>query len=481
MRRSLGVKRGGCWLGWCLAVTCAAPSSASRSFFATCHRGLEPVLVKELLSEKIGATRAVPGNAGVWFDGESTIGMKALIWLRSANRVLELIASNGGGAAPGRHFLTKETLYDFVRDCTRWEELIGADACGVPHMEDVTISVEATLGSVDRSLTNAHFTALTAKNAICDALRDVHGGLRPSVDVTAPHVPIRLHVHEDRALIFRSLSAPASMHKRGYREVCHVAVLRENLAAGLLMLAGLGPDAHLEDTVLCDPMCGSGTFAIEAALMATNTAPGLIRYGGLGGRGEVVPPLCNFPGYDRSAWVTLLRAAERRRRPTSMRILINDRHEGAVSLAQSSLQRLGLERMVSVTCGDVSCFRPRLQPTLVVVNPPWDRRLSDGDGSSAAWEDLGRFLKGSAGAEGLDAWVLSGNKELTRHLRMRKTRQVAVQQGEMDLRWINYNVFKPKREWLDESGRRVFESEGMGSRSTRGSPARARARGPPRS
>lgn len=488
-----------------LAASMLAGAARARSFFAACPRGLEVVLARELRAAPISAQNVEEARAGCWFDGDSATGMDAVLWLRSANRVMELLATERAPPPPRADettWFTKELLFDFARTLP-WERQLTTAACGVREIEDCTFAVDATIGSVDRSLSNTHFTALTVKNALVDVLRDAHGGRRPSVDTRAPHLPLQVHVHEDEAWLFRYLSPYGSLHRRGYREQMHVAALRENLAAGLLLEAGLGTDLDPDTTVLCDPMCGSGTLGVEAALIATHTAPGLLRWGAARGASADddappdEPPLCFWPDYDRAQWAEHVERAAAAVTPSTISLQLNDHHAGALRLAQQALRRVGLESLATLTCEDVLDYRPSRQPTLVITNPPWDLRLSasgdgrrtrdagpqsrgrggdarrtgadeswldelasagrdgDGDGESA-WSALGRFLKRNSGEAGLDAWLLCGNSRLTQHLRMKTSRKMAIECGGVDLRFLKYAVLPPKAEWLGADGRRAF-------------------------
>lgn len=372
----------------------AVVAPTTRTFFAACPRGLEPALARELAGTFVGASNIELARNGVWFDGGRKTGMAAVLWSRTANRVMELLSSARaaptGGSPTG--WFTKERLYDFARDSVDWPSLLAPEPCGVRSIEECTVACEATVGDVDRSISNSHFTALELKNALVDEFRDRTGGLRPSVDVANPHLPLQMHVHRDAAWLFRVLSPFGSLHRRGYREAMHIAVLRENLAAGLLLETGLGLETAGLDAgpapidpdgaVLCDPMCGSATLAVEAALIATRTAPGLLRWGDAsrarphGARAPDAPPFFFWADYDRAEWRQLLREAEAARRPLRMRIHLADAHAGALSLAHDAFERIGHGRSpITYTHASIDTYRPLEPPTLIVANPPWGRRI----------------------------------------------------------------------------------------------------------
>jgi putative N6-adenine-specific DNA methylase len=428
--------------------------SPVRQYFASCGGGLEPVLAAELAASQIGATAVEPGRLGVTFAGDAAVGARAVLWSRSALRVMELLGRE-------EEIHTAEHLYDFSRGAAHWSRLFKS--------ADDTVSVQAVLGSQrareegrmrpgdwqcgtcgaivfaskvhcfrcgapqptsdeKRGLTHSHFSALTVKNAVCDALRDEHGW-RPSVDTSDADVPLFLHLHKGSASLYRVLSGSVSRHKRGYRagETVHAAALRETLAASMLLRAGYDPDTD----VLCDPMCGSGTILIEGALMAQNIAPGLLR---------PPPALTRWPDCPAALWSDATEEARDVRRLVAPRpILANDVHGGALALAQRGARAAGVAGSLTFSEGPAERFVPRREPTLVATNPPWDGRLGGGE---EAWRELGGFLKGQCG--GSRAWVLSGNKELTQHLRMRASSRLRVDNAGGSIALIEYDVLRPR-------------------------------------
>ena len=285
------------------------------------------MLAHELRSPRIGASDVEEGRLGVSFVGSPEVGARAVLWSRTALRVMELLAS-----AP--ETFTSDALYEMVRESVDWRRII--------DHPDRTLSVSAVLGTQRAAesgrvrpgdwtcascganvfaskdncfrcgaprprhseaggptpLTHSHFSALTVKNAVCDTLRD-DCGWRPSVDRDHADVPLFLHCHKGEASLYRILSGSSSMHKRGYRSGApiHVAALRETLAASILLHAQYEPSSD----VLCDPMAGSGTLPVEAALIATDTAPGLLR---------APPSLTRWPDADRELWPRLASEAE---------------------------------------------------------------------------------------------------------------------------------------------------------------------------
>ena len=436
------------------------------AYFASTVKGLEPVLASELSSPAIGAIDVHEGRLGVHFSGPPEVGARAVLWARSSLKIMELL-----GSGEGVH--TSEDLYEFTRDGLapphRWEDLI--------QTKSQTISVQAVLGAgraveqgrqrpgdwrcpscqalvfaskvecfrcgaekpyIDprsgsatgggQQLTHSRYSALTVKNAVCDHLRDLNGW-RPSVDPDEADVPLFLHVNGlGTASLYRLLSGGQSMHKRGYRtgEQVHVAALRETLAAGLLLHANYDPEAH----VLCDPMAGSGTIPIEAALIATRTAPGLLRS---------PPPLARWDSFAAAWHVAAGEARDVRLERAPLPILANDWHGGALELARRAARAGGVDTSITFSQAPAEAFAPSTTPDLVVTNPPWDGRLEGGEES---WTQLRTFLKRSCG--GSTAWVLSGNKALTQHLRMRAASRLRIESSGTDLALLAYDVLRPR-------------------------------------
>src|SRR5205085_1747209 len=224
-----------------------APLTHSR-YFATCARGIEPTLADELRA--LGADAVQPGRGGVQFRGDRALLYRANLWLRTAIRVLMPVLE-----AP---VTSPEELYDAVRSVD-WSQYLTPE-----H----TLAVDCNVR--DSRLTHSKYAALKTKDAICDQFVE-RVGRRPSVDVDEPMVGLNLHVYRDRAVLSLD-STGESLHKRGYRPVLTKAPLNEALAAGLIFLSGWN-----SQTPLIDPMCGSGTFPIEAAWIALQRPPGLTR------------------------------------------------------------------------------------------------------------------------------------------------------------------------------------------------------------
>ncbi|MCK5795796.1 MAG: bifunctional 23S rRNA (guanine(2069)-N(7))-methyltransferase RlmK/23S rRNA (guanine(2445)-N(2))-methyltransferase RlmL [Deltaproteobacteria bacterium] len=386
-------------------------------FFATCSRGLEAAVVSEL------ATLGVVGRptmGGVAFEGDLALAYRATLWLRAASRLLLVL----------RHFSIPDeaALYDEVGQLD-WVEL---------SREGATLAVDCAGHSP--ALRHTRFASQRVKDAVVDQLR-ARRGARPDVDLSDPDLRLNLHLAGEEATLALDLGG-GSLHRRGYRYAAAPAPLRENLAAGLLILAGwsdrvLGlPGA--EPAVFCDPLCGSGTLAIEAALIAADVAPGLLRGPRLGSPG--------WQGHDREVYEALVKEAEqrdrRRRAPDSVSIFASDIDAGIVGVVRSTVARLGLSKWMDVAVADVGDYlgdRPSPAPRgLMVTNPPYGERLGELYTLERLYLVVGKVLR--ARFFGWTAHILAGNRDLTRALGLKAERRVVVFNGPIECRLLNYPI-----------------------------------------
>lgn len=197
-------------------------------YFATCARGLEGVLKSELASPQIGASDIKGSGRGVSFGGDAGVGYRAVLWLRTALRVMVLVAESTS-------VQDRQALYDLT-STVDWASFMAPDD---------TLSVDATnAGAPPEDLSHSHFSALTVKNAVVDKFRESHG-IRPSVDTQNAAMPLIVHLEGGGAKLYRALSGCESLHKRGYRRVMHAASLKETTAAGLLLNTGWDPSSQV--------------------------------------------------------------------------------------------------------------------------------------------------------------------------------------------------------------------------------------------
>jgi putative N6-adenine-specific DNA methylase len=370
------------------------------SYYAACNLGLEEVTAKEIADLGGRAIRSQRG--GVQFTGDKKLGYAACLWLRSAIRVQEVLAVGS--------VRDKGGLRRFI-DGLDWQRYIAVDQ---------TLSVDASIR--DSFLNHSLYAAQFVKDVIVDQFRGRHGK-RPSVDTRDPELPLKLHLRRDRATLYRDLSG-ASLHKRGYRPIQVKSPLNEATAAGLILLTGWD-----RRSPLLDPMCGSGTFVIEAAMLASDRAPGL----------ERDFAFQQWPDFSSGLWRELVLDARNRAR-AGMRHLpsleATDHHAGAIGLARRSIDAAGFQDRICVQRAGLDELEPKTAPALVVTNPPYGERLGDMGEVEETWASLGRFFRRLTPP--LTAFVLSGDPQLSRQLRLRASRRFAVRNGPIDCRWLQY-------------------------------------------
>lgn len=387
-------------------------------FFATCARELESLLADELTA--LGATRVEASRAGVDFDGTLEIAYRACLWSRVASRVL----------LPLRAFdaPTPQALYAGVQRID-WTEHIAPGR---------TLAVDCV--AAQSRISHSHFAALKTKDAIVDQLR-TRRGKRPDVDVERPDVRVNVYLFRDEATVSIDLSGE-SQHRRGYRAKGAPAPLKENLAAAVLLLAGW-PARAAANAPLMDPMCGSGTLVIEAALMAADAAPGLHR---------TQAGCVGWAGHDAALWKRLITEAEERARAGAERrslIVGCDAEPRAVHAAEAAARRVGLSGRIRFSQRPLSdCAPPEgAPPGVLVVNPPYGVRLGDEAELGSLYAELGdimrrRFL-------GWNCFVLTGNAALAKRIGLRPARRMPVYNGALECRLLEFPI---SAEPVKESG-----------------------------
>lgn len=347
-------------------------------FFLSCAKGLEYLLVDELKTLGVPATATV---AGVNAEGTLPDAQRAVMHSRLASRVLWPIA----------HFDCRDEneLYQGTH-AVPWETHIPAGA---------TLAIDARISG--QGLTHERYAAQRAKDAIVDRLR-ARTGARPDIDVENPDVRINLHVRKDRADIAVDLGG-GSLHKRGWRQDQGEAPIKENLAAAMLY-RGKWPEIYRAGGAVLDPMCGSGTLLVEAALMAADEAPGLYRYG------ESLPT--RWSGFDIAAWQQIRDQAKTRAeagRAALQPVFYGyDQHAEVLRKAMANCDRAGLAELVRFERRPVSALQaPREAYGLVVCNMPYNQRLQ---ADPALYRETGDALRMQV--PGWRAVLLCGNDEL---------------------------------------------------------------------
>ncbi|MBS4097309.1 MAG: methyltransferase [Sulfuricella sp.] len=371
-----------------------------RQFFAPCPRGLEAILAAEL--KELGAADLQPTDGGVGFSGTLALAYRANLHSRFASRILWRLVE--------KPYRSEDDVYRAALDIA-WPELF---AVGNTVRVDVS-AIKCPLKSLD-------FLVLKIKDAVCDRFRDACGE-RPSVATVEPDMRIFAFLTADRVTLYLDTSGEA-LFKRGYRKEQGIAPLRENLAAGILRLAGWQPGIPL-----LDPMCGSGTFLIEAAMMALNIAPGIERWFAFE----------KLKNYDEGAWKTIYEEAVAAEKPkTSLPIHGSDKYGSALDSARANLEQAGLEDVVHLKQVDALEISAPEASGYLITNPPYGERLGDQEELAQFYPRFGDVLKQRFG--GWNAYIITADLALAKLIRLSASRRIPLYNGALDCRLFEYKL-----------------------------------------
>ena len=374
-------------------------------FFSPCPRGLEAALGDELA--RVGAAAVAPVDGGVGYEGELDLAYRANLESRLASRVLWRV---GGGS-----YRDERELNALAR-AVDWPKQFRAD-------RTIRVDVAATRSPL-RSL---EFATLTVKDAVCDRFRDEQGK-RPSVDKRAPDVRVHAYLTERDATFYLDTSGEP-LFKRGWRRDAEDAPLRENLAAGIVALSGWQPG-----TPFLDPMCGSGTIAIEAASIAADRAPGLARTFGFQ----------KLAWFDGPAWQRLKQRARDRVKPppATPSLFASDRLAGAVATTRANAALAQVDGWLAIEQADALARPAPAASGVLVANPPYGIRLEDKARVAAMYPALGDALK--ARYAGWSAWLFSGDPDLPKKIGLKAERRIPLWNGAIECRLYAYRIVSGK-------------------------------------
>lgn len=371
-------------------------------FFATTAKGVEEVLAAEVA--RLGAAEVAVESGGVRFAGTLETAYRANLWLRTASRVLMPLAEFPC-ASP-------DELYRGVR-ALPWQRYLNPA---------LTLAVDCSLR--DSALTHSGFVALKTKDAIVDAMRDEFGS-RPSVDTKDPDLRVNVRLYKNRCSVSLDTSG-SPLDRRGYRLDRHEAPLKENLAAALVELSGWDGASPL-----VDPMCGTGTILIEAAMKALRIPPGLSRreFG-----------FQRWPGFDGRLWDRIV--AEARQGVLDALpapVQGSDLSHSAVNMAAQNASRAGvLERLV-LSRAPISELEPPPGPGVVIINPPYGKRLGEEEALRPLYKEIGDVLKKRC--RGYTAYLFTGNLELAKSVGLKATRRIVLFNGPIECRLLKYEMY----------------------------------------
>lgn len=363
-------------------------------YFATCPRGLEAILVKEL--EQCGAHDLKPTDGGVSFHGSLSVCYQANLDSRIATRILIQITRG--------QYTSEDDLYQ------------AAYKINWPNWFDVKHDFMVKVTGVKCPLKSLEFATLRIKDAVCDKFRQLVGS-RPYIDTKTPSVRIHAYLTEDSYQFYVDTSGQA-LYQRGNRKASIEAPLRENLAAGILYLSGwkLGQ-------ALLDPMCGSGTFLLEAAMIALNIAPGLNRSFGFE----------KLKNYESDTWKKIKNTALKNVKPVGFqRIYGSDMDLRAVRVAKQNLTEAGLLEVVQLTHADFLEVLPPAEEGVLVANPPYGVRIGEDDALSELYPKMGEVLKRRFA--GWNTYFLTNDLRMPKVMRLTPSKRTPLFNGPLDCR-----------------------------------------------
>lgn len=373
--------------------------------------GLENVLAKELTD--LGANNIQTGRRMVSFTGNKEMLYRANFQLHTAIRILKPIA----------HFKARsaEDMYNEVKKIN-WSQYIG---------EGKTFSVDSVVYSEE--FRNSRFVTYKVKDAIVDQFRE-HTGNRPNISVTNPDIRLNIHIAEDNATLSLD-SSGESLHRRGYRQESVEAPLNEVLAAGMILMTG-----WQGETDFIDPMCGSGTLLVEAALIARNISPGVFRK-------EYA--FEKWEDFDQELFDEIYND-DSKERDFKHHIYGYDIDMKAVNTARLNVRAAGLAKDVSVEQADIKDFTKPANKSIMVTNPPYGERISTPN-LLATYKTIGERLKHAFG--GNDAWILSYREECFDQIGLKPSIKIPVYNGSLECEFRKYAMFEGKmKEFRSEGG-----------------------------
>jgi len=384
-------------------------------FFATCSKGLEDLLLKELQALQVDTAKQE--YSGVSFNGTLVQAYKVCLWSRLASRVFLKLQSFEAS--------DEDALYKGVQSIN-WSQHLDMNG---------TLAVNCTINRSE--INNSHYASLKTKDAIVDQFKELYE-TRPSVDREQPDVRVNVHIDHDQVDVSIDLSGEP-LHKRGYRISSVQAPLKENLAAAILIRSGWCSSKDDQRHDLLDPMCGSATFLIEAAMMCLNIAPGLKRqfYGFL-----------NWKGHDATSWKNLLNEAKQLVKSItdiSEHFTGYDSDKYSVASARQNVHSAGLQDLITIeqksftqSCEYIKDNADSIKPAMVIVNPPYGERLGEKQELAHLYSEMGECWR-----EHFPDWkicLFTANDDLIKHIGLRAHRTNSFYNGAIKCKLLQYQI-----------------------------------------
>ena len=386
------------------------------NMLAKTYFGLEDILAKELT--ELGANEIETERRAVRFKGDKALLYKANLCLRSAIRILVPIAQFKATDA--------DEVYEKAKKIN-WEEYIGIKQSFI---------INETVNS--ENFRHSKFVAYRLKDAIADYFTELYDK-RPSVSITSPDIYIDIHISHNECTISLD-SSGVSLHKRGYRNSQNEAPISEAQAAGMLLMAGWDGSKDF-----IDPMCGSGTFLIEAALIALNIPPCIYR---------TQFAFEKWKDFDKELFDDLYNDDSEEREFTH-KIIGYDVNPNTVKIAQENIKAAGLSKYIEVQCRDIANFEEVTEPSLIVTNPPYGERLKPED-LRDLYREIGRALKHKF-VNG-EAWVISSHAENLVAIGLKPSQRVELKNGALDCEFWKFEIFSGTHKDFKAEGNKLTKS-----------------------
>lgn len=390
----------------------------TQPFMAKTFAGLEDVLAGEL--KEIGAKNIQVINRGVSFEGDTEMMYKANYQCYTAIRVLKPIAVFKAE--------NEEQLYDEAMKI-HWPDIFRIDQ---------TFSVNANV--FHSKIDHTQYTALKTKDAIVDQFREVTGK-RPWVGKTEADIYIDVHISHDQCSISLD-SSGESLHKRGYRIAADKAPINEVLAAGMIKLTGWKGEKDFYD-----PMCGSGTIAIEAAMQVQHIPAGYYRKN---------YAFMNWADYDKDLWEKVKNEADLAIEETGCSIFASDRSAKAIGIAKRNLRNAGLHKDIEVKVAYFDSLKPKDKKGILVFNPPYGKRMEERGEIVRLYKGIGDVLKSNF--IGFEAWIITSNYEAAKFVGLRPSARIQLFNGPIETRFIKYEMYEgsKKEKYMEKPERKPY-------------------------
>ncbi len=375
------------------------------TYIAKTFQGLENVLAQELT--ELGATNVQTLKRGVSFDGDTRLLYESNLWARTALRILVPITSFSAK--------NEEEMYNLVKTIN-WGDFMSVND---------TFMIDSTVNS--EVFTHSHYVSLKVKDAVCDWFRDKTGGKRPNVNTEIPTLRIHVHISQTKIDILLDSSGEA-LFRRGYRpqDGAHEAPINEVLAAGLILLTG-----WRGETNFYDPFCGTGTFLVEAAMIARNIAPNRLRYSFAFHR---------WKNFDEKLWNAIRLEANRKSKPLKVRIEGSDNSPISIAIAEKAIMRARLDEDIDINLLTFKHIPPRKNGGILITNPPYGERLDVNGQIKDFYREIGDCLK--LCFEDFRAYIICSNMDALRCLGLRPSSKIPVFNGKLECQFAEYELYQ---------------------------------------